>query len=453
MRKTIFSDVFIICAAVCFGAVVCVASVVIAVGVNEHKSSTLNVLQAVSSALSAGYGTAFDFEDSESLSFAASLTQTSIALCDREGVIRAQYGTLVARIPTEILSSLNVSDFSQFGQGGGMYGGPVFSYISKLPDGNFLQITAPPAAFYRFVISLVVSTILTALFGCAVIFAVLFYVTRHLLYPIEEMTAAAKRFEAGDFSRKIEISGDNELSFLAASLNDMAEAIELSEVNRANFISNVSHELKTPMTTIGGFADGMIDGTIPKEKYTEYLKIVSSEVRRLSRLVSNMLSLSTFDSGEKRLIVTRFDLVPIFIETAIFFEKQISDKKIDISGLDREPFFIEADEDLIRQVIFNLFENAVKFTDEDGEILVNMTESDTVTTVSIKNTGKGLMPEELAQVFDRFYKTDKSRGIDKTGVGLGLPIVSAIVKLHGGNLIAKSDPGSFTEFEFSLNKG
>jgi signal transduction histidine kinase len=452
MRKTIFSDVFIICAAVCFGAVVCVASVVIAVGVSEHKNTTLNVLQAVSSALSAGYGTVFDFENSDELSLAASLTGTSIALCDREGVVRAQYGTLVSRVPADIVASLDVADFSQFGKGGGMYGNAVFSHISKLSDGNILQITSPPETFYRFVINLVVSTILTALFGFAVIFAVLFYVTRHLLYPIEEMTAAAKRFEAGDFSQKIEISGDNELSFLAASLNDMAAAIELAEVNRADFISNVSHELKTPMTTIGGFADGMIDGTIPKEKFKDYLKIVSSEVRRLSRLVSNMLSLSTFEYGDKRLVVTRFDLVPIFIDTAIFFEKQIEEKCLEISGLDREPFYIEADEDLIRQVIFNLFENAVKFTGKNGEIIIVMTESATLSTVGVKNTGKGLLPEELAQVFDRFYKTDKSRGIDRTGVGLGLTIVSAIIKLHGGNLIAKSDPGSFTEFEFSLSK-
>jgi signal transduction histidine kinase len=266
------------------------------------------------------------------------------------------------------------------------------------------------------------------------------------------MTAAAKRFETGDFSHKIEISGDNELSYLAASLNDMAAAIELAEVNRANFISNVSHELKTPITTIGGFADGMIDGTIPKERFKEYLKIVSSEVRRLSRLVSNMLSLSSFEEGAKRLTITRFDVVPIFIETAIFFEKQIGEKQIEISGLDREPFYIEADEDLIRQVIFNLFENAVKFTDKDGAINIAMNESATLLSVAVKNTGKGLLPDELAQVFDRFYKTDKSRGVDKTGVGLGLPIVSAIIKLHGGNLIAKSDPGSFTEFEFSLTR-
>jgi signal transduction histidine kinase len=437
---------------VCFGAVVCVASVVIAVGVGEYKRTALSELQTVSSALYAGYGTVFDFENSNTLSVAASITNTSIALCGYDGSVRVQYGTLAARIPEEILPLLKDGDYEQFGRGGGMYETPVFCRIKMLSDGNFLEINAAPDMFYRFVINLVISTILTALFGCAVIFAVLFYVTRHLLHPIEEMTAAAKRFERGNFSQKIEISGDNELSFLAVSLNDMAAAIELAEVNRAEFISNVSHELKTPMTTIGGFADGMIDGTIPKEKITEYLKIVSAEVRRLSRLVTNMLSLSAFDGGDKRLVITHFDLLPIFIETAIFFEKMISDKKIEISGLDREAFYIEADEDLLRQVVFNLFENAVKFTPDGGEILVDMSESATLYTVTIKNTGKGLTPSELAQVFDRFYKTDKSRGVDRTGVGLGLTIVSAIIKLHGGNLIAKSDPGRFTEFEFSLSR-
>jgi signal transduction histidine kinase len=452
MRKTIFSDVFIICAAVCFGAVICVASIVIAVGITDFRNAETLGLETVSSALAAEYGTVFDFENTKSISRAAALTDTSIGLCSEDGTARVKYGDFIENIPPNILKTAKENGFSQMGRADGMFENAIFVSITPLPDGNFLQVTRATDDFYRHIINLIISTVLAAMLGCAVIFAVLFYVTRHLLSPVMNMTAAAKRFEQGDFSEKIEIGGDNELTYLASSLNDMAASIERTETNRKNFISNVSHELKTPMTTIGGFADGILDGTIPPERHKEYLTIVSSEVRRLSRLVHNMLSLSAFEDGSKKLAVNRFDLVPIFIDTAIIFERQIFEKKLEISGLDREPFFIEADEDLIRQVVFNLFENAVKFTDAGGEIDINMSDTATISVIGIKNSGKGIPPEELGMVFDRFYKADKSRGVDKTGVGLGLPIVSAIIKLHGGNLIAKSEPGKFTEFEFSINK-
>jgi signal transduction histidine kinase len=453
MRKTIFSDVFIICAAVCFGAVICVASIVIAVGVTDFRNAHETEIETVSSALTAEYGTVFDFVNTKPISRAAALTGTSIGLCGADGAVAVKYGEFIENIPPNVLETITEDgSFTQMGRADGMFESAVFLSIMPLPDGNFLQVTEAPDYFYRQIINLIVSTVLAAMLGCAVIFAVLFYVTRHLLSPVMHMTAAAKRFERGDFSQKIEIGGDNELTYLAASLNDMAASIERTEENRKNFISNVSHELKTPMTTIGGFTDGILDGTIPESRHKEYLGIVSNEVRRLSRLVQNMLSLSAFEDGTKKLAITHFDIVPIFIDTAILFEHQIGEKHLEITGLDREPFFIEADEDLIRQVVFNLFENAVKFTDKEGEIEINVIDTATVSAVSIKNSGAGIPPEELGMVFDRFYKADKSRGVDKTGVGLGLPIVSAIIKLHGGNLIAKSEPGKFTEFEFSLNK-
>jgi signal transduction histidine kinase len=452
MRKTIFSDVFIICAAVCFGAVVCVASIIIAVGITDYKNTVLSGLQTVSSALEAEYGTVFDSQNSLPVSRAAAITDTSIGLCDENGNVIAKYGNIIAPISPTVMNAAKNGEFLTMGRAEGMFSETVFASVKKLPDGHFLQITSDTDNFYRYTANIVISTVLAALLGCAVIFAVLFYVTRHLLSPIEKMTAAAKRFEKGDFSEKIDVGGDNELSFLAASLNDMAASIELTEINRRNFISNVSHELKTPMTTIGGFADGILDGTIPAAKHKEYLAIVSSEVRRLSRLVHNMLSLSAYEDGIQEVNITHFNLVPIFIDTAILFERQLSEKQIELTGLDRDPFYIDADEDLIRQVVFNLFENAVKFTDQNGSVIIEMYETAILCSVSIKNTGKGIAPEELAQVFERFYKTDKSRGIDKAGVGLGLSIVSAIIKLHGGNLIAKSEPGKFTEFEFSINR-
>ncbi len=285
-------------------------------------------------------------------------------------------------------------------------------------------------------------------------FITVFAATRRMMTPIREMTLAAKRFGEGDFSRKLYAPEQNELGFLANTLNEMASSLEATEETRKSFVSNVSHELRTPMTTIGGFVDGILDGTIPPEKQNHYLKIVSGEIDRLARLVRSMLNISKYEAGEMELSTQNFDLLPVVVQTVLMFESRLNEKEIDIRGLDCGRVMLDADKDLIQQVVYNLTENAVKFVNKGGYIAFGFSEDGNgVTTVKIRNSGEGLKANEISKVFDRFYKTDASRGIDKTGVGLGLSIVRSIIKLHGGTILVRSEQNEFVEFEFTLKTG
>ena len=271
--------------------------------------------------------------------------------------------------------------------------------------------------------------------------------------PLRQMSAAARQFGAGDFSVRVPVESNDELGQLAQPFNHMANSLSISEGTRRSFIANVSHELKTPMTTIAGFIDGILDGTIPPAEQEKYLTIVSSEVKRLSRLVRSMLDLSRIDNGEMQLHPKSFDLTATVVSTLLTFEKSIEEKNIDVRGLeDARPEIVSGDQDLLHQVVYNLLENAVKFTDPGGYIQIQISGGIDRTTVIIENSGAGISPEELPHIFERFYKTDKSRSQDKNGMGLGLYIVQTILKLHGGDISVRSQVGSFCRFEFYLPK-
>ncbi len=274
-----------------------------------------------------------------------------------------------------------------------------------------------------------------------------------LVKPLRQMSAAARSFGAGDFSVRVPVNRADELGQLAVSFNNMANSLSISEGTRRSFIANVSHELKTPMTTIAGFIDGILDGTIPRQEQDKYLRIVSSEVKRLSRLVKSMLDLSRIDNGEMKIHPTHFDLTNTLVTTLLTFEKSIDEKQIEVRGLENaRPQEVYGDQDLLHQVVYNLVENAVKFTNPGGYISLQVTDGIDRTTVVIENSGQGIPPEELPMIFERFYKTDKSRSQDKNGMGLGLYIVKTIVKLHGGDITVSSAVGSFCRFEFYIPK-
>ncbi|MCH4238862.1 MAG: HAMP domain-containing histidine kinase [Oscillospiraceae bacterium] len=290
-----------------------------------------------------------------------------------------------------------------------------------------------------------------ALAAFAVSFCMVWVFSYNMVRPLRSMADAAKNFGDGNFNTRVPVTSRDEVGELAVAFNNMADSLASSEYTRRSFIANVSHELKTPMTTIAGFIDGILDGTIPPEKEEHYLHIVSQEVKRLSRLVKTMLDLSRIDSGELRLRPARFDLTETVLTTMLSFEDPIEKKKIAVHGLeDTHPIFVDGDPDMIHQVIYNLVENAVKFTNESGTIEVRLREEPQRTEVTIRNSGDGIAPDELARIFDRFYKTDKSRSKDKTGMGLGLYIVRTIIQLHGGEITVHSKLGACTEFAFWL---
>ena len=238
---------------------------------------------------------------------------------------------------------------------------------------------------------------------------------------------------------------------LAFSFNLMTNSLVQLEGMRRSFVANVSHELKTPMTTIGGFIDGIIDGTIEEEKQSYYLGIVSEEVKRLSRLVQSMLSMAKLESGEYILKRETFDLRELIFTIVISQEQRIENKQINIVGLDTlESISVNADKDLIHQVIYNLVDNAVKFTPQNGKITFMLETVGKRISFMVTNTGKGIPENELQYVFERFYKVDKSRSANKNSTGLGLYIAKNIVSAHGGKITVSSKENVTTTFRVDL---
>ncbi len=301
-----------------------------------------------------------------------------------------------------------------------------------------------PSAFFAFLLVILI------------VIAVLFILSSVFVYntslPLKQMSHAAKRFAVGDFESRVSVHRRDEIGQLADAFNEMADSLAASEGMRRNFVANVSHELKTPMTTIAGYIDGILDGTIPKEEESYYLSIVSNEIKRLSRLVTSMISLSKIDSGEIKVNKTLFEIQSVVFNVLVQFESDIEKKHIAVTGLEsEEDVFTYGDSDLIYQVVYNLVENAVKFTPENGYIKLNINNHDDKTYISIENSGAGILPEDLQLVFDKFYKADKSRSIDKKSMGLGLYIARTIVLLHEGNITAESEPGKYCRFSFWLD--
>ncbi len=304
---------------------------------------------------------------------------------------------------------------------------------------------------YPFVSSILKMFLLSALFAFLVAFIAVYIVTYSITKPLREMSKITKEYATGDFSRRIEIKGNNELSDLGNALNSMAQSLSALEYSRRSFVANVSHELKTPMTSIGGFIDGILDGTISAGEEEKYLKIVSNEVKRLARLVSSMLNLSKIEAGELSLNLKKTDISALIFNTLLSFEQSINQKSIEITGLDSmSNLIVNIDKDLINQVVYNLVDNAVKFTDNGGYIDVRANQNDSFTTVIIKNSGAGVPAEEIERIFERFYKVDKSRSLDTKSTGLGLYIVKSIIEMHGGTIEAHSELGKYTEFVFTL---
>ncbi|MCM1505541.1 MAG: HAMP domain-containing histidine kinase [Ruminococcus flavefaciens] len=274
-------------------------------------------------------------------------------------------------------------------------------------------------------------------------------VRRYAQYK-NDITRILKKYSQGDFSEKIRPDNTIFPDETAKYINTLASNVETSEETSKTFIANVSHELRTPITTIGGFVDGILDGTIPKNRRNEYLVLVSNEIQRLSILISSMLNMSRFESGTLKPNFQETNLTDLVIKTAFMFEKKIEAKNIEVEEFDSENLIAEVDPDLMQQVIYNLIENAVKFVNTGGKLSFCFEKEGNMCIVGIRNTGEGLKDSEIPQVFDRFYKTDSSRGKDTTGLGLGLSISRRILHINNGNIAVKSVYGEYTEFQIQV---
>jgi len=362
-------------------------------------------------------------------------------------------------IAPDIIKSLSENGrFSQLGTLGGFYSSS--HYVAALPIttqngyvAGYVFAGSNAATLIQVWNSLFNIFFISTLTIMAVMLLISFVNARHQAKPINEMAVAARRFAHGDFSARVSgTERTDEIGALAASFNQMAESLEQSEQRRSDFISNVSHELKTPMTSISGFADGILDGTIPPEKQRAYLETISSETKRLNRLVRRMLDVSRMQSvGPEELRKNSFDAGELLVETLLVFEKKIEEKALDVDiQLPEDPIITLGERDAINQVIYNLLENAVKFAERGSVLAVSLFKQGAKAYISVKNYGETIAPEDLALIFERFHKTDRSRSQDRDGVGLGLYIVKTIIGSHGEDIAVTSRDG-VTEFVFSLS--
>ena len=363
-------------------------------------------------------------------------------------------------IPPEVMNALKVSkNYDSVGTMEGYYtkqylieGVPIISSDNKVIGAVIVTSRADNLTDYLknifriFIISLVIVLIFA--------FVALYFITLRLVKPLRQMSNAAKSFAKGDFSNRVPVYNNDEVGQLAVAFNNMASSLTSLEEMRRNFVANVSHELKSPMTSIAGFIDGILDGTIPNENQEYYLKIVSEEVKRLSRLVRSFLDIARIEAGELKINPSQFDIEETIRRVIVGFEIAINEKNLTVKGLEDadKQLKVVADADFTHQIIYNLVDNAVKFASVGGYIEINVVTRDKKVFVGVKNSGMGIPSSDIPFVFDRFYKTDKSRSTDRKGVGLGLYIVKSILNKQGEDIVVKSVEGESCEFVFTLQR-
>lgn len=289
----------------------------------------------------------------------------------------------------------------------------------------------------------------------AVLIAV-YSISERVTSPLRSMCNATQQFAKGNFDVRVPVpsNGQDEVAQLARAFNSMAESLENLEELRNTFIANVSHDLRTPMTTIIGFIEEIRDGVIPEAEEDHYLEIISNEAKRLLRLVSFLLDLSRIQAGDRKFKPTPFDICEMGRVILISFEQQIDEKQLEVSfDCDEDRMTVLADRDAIYQIFYNICHNAVKFSREGGALSIRIrADRDRKVVVSVYNEGSGIPKADLPYVFDRFYKSDKSRGLDKSGVGLGLFIAKTIIQAHGEQIRVESEEGEWCEFLFTLTR-
>ncbi len=286
----------------------------------------------------------------------------------------------------------------------------------------------------------------------AIAFIIIYFVSVRMFHPLTQMSRAAKRYAEGDFSMRVDVHKNDELGELGMAFNNMADSLSRLEEMRQSFVEDVSHELRTPMTTIGGFIDGILDGVIEEADRERYLVLVSEEIKRLSRMVSSMLDVAKIQAGTMAYTMTNFDLATMLRKNLDTYEERMEEKQVELV-VDVDPdgdYYVHADQDSVYRVVYNLMDNAVKFVDRGGRITVSLYRQDKFVYAAITNTGKGIAQKDVGHIFERFYKTDKSRSQNRNGVGIGLYLVKTIVGDMGGDIFVTSTEGKFATFTFRL---
>ncbi len=295
-------------------------------------------------------------------------------------------------------------------------------------------------------------TLWAILVSVAIAYGILYIQIKRISDPLKEISEAAKVIAGGEFHKRLDINTGDEIEELGKSFNNMADSLQKIEENRRNFIANISHDLRSPMTSIRGFIEGIVDGTIPEEKRDHYLNVVLDESKRLIKITNELLELNNMQQGRLEINKESFELNETIRRKLIAYEKGITEKKLDvIFSMFEEKSFVFSDQVLIERVLSNLMDNAVKFTPVNGNIKIRTSAKENSIIVEVVNTGTEISSEELNKVWERFHKGDASRGIYKGGYGLGLSIVKEIISQLNEKIWVSSSEG-FVKFTFTVEK-
>ncbi|MFI3226551.1 MAG: HAMP domain-containing sensor histidine kinase [Clostridia bacterium] len=387
---------------------------------------------------------------------------STLLVCDLEGNITFYYDPNNPDVQKNTIDKFIVTQTlytSSYSEIGDLYGffdemtyiNTAIAYDSSNTPESVILIGMPSKSIVTLVVDLTQIFLIILAIMFVLILIVTYFITSKITLPLKNIAEASLQFAKGDFSFRVPENNDCiEIDDLSKSINNLASELAVAERNRTTFIENVSHELKTPMTSIGGFVDGILDGTIPPEKQNYYLQIISDEVKRLSRLTVRMLQTSKVHDENFTINIAPFNFTEIISRIIISFETKILAKNLDIQvNFPDEDVIAMGDRDNIYQVVYNLVDNAVKFTKPGQLLSITVDVTNGVADFVIANMGDTISEEKLLNIFNRFYKVDSSRSEDTTGAGLGLYLVKKIVMLHGDEIKVTSVDG-LTTFSFAL---
>ena len=413
-----------------------------------------------------------DLDEHERLSATEMLNHISLNVSDISTIVTDEKGAIIfayysqnnkmkwdGAIPEDMIAELNtVGSYYGTGNFEGLFAGAnvlcgesvkngngdICGYVFSCSDAYMM------ADLWELMFKIVMGSILWVLLAALI---AVYFISERVIAPLRDISNAAKSFAKGKFDVRVPVKGNDEVAELAETFNNMAESLNNYDNMRNTFMSDVSHDLRSPMTSIAGFVDGIIDGVIPPDQHEYYLKVVSTEVHRLSRLVSSLLDLSRIQAGDRKFTMVRFDVCETAKLILFSFEQKIDEKHLDVEfDLQDERVFANADKDAIYQVLYNLCHNAVKFSSEGGKLRISISKiKGKKVLVEVFNEGEGISAENIPLVFERFYKIDKSRGLDKSGTGLGLFISKTIVEAHDEKIWVESEYGKNCSFKFTLS--
>lgn len=397
----------------------------------------------------------------ETLSIIADCKGTIIWVINNDGEI-----VLSTRVDISPSEPIPIQDFdtTQWGrnyyQVGDFYGyfddtrlSVIAPITSEMTTRGYVSIHYPISSLYQERSGILL--IMQLLFLCIYVltFLLIFIYRRYIHRPLEQITKGASEYANGNLSYRIPVNSEDEMGYLANTLNYMSDKLNRNGEYQRKFISNISHDFRSPLTSIKGYVNAMLDGTIPPEMQEKYLKIIAYESSRLEKLTRSLLTLNDLDVQKRMMHIRRFDINEVIKTTAATFEGTCTERKILLELiLSGKELYARADMEQIQQVLYNLLDNAIKFSYDNSSIIIETTEKNDKIFVSVKDHGTGIPKESISKIWERFYKTDISRGKDRKGTGLGLSIVKEIILAHGQNINVISTPGVGTEFIFTLEK-